>query len=311
MLKEDMTSFPGIEFDAAFVEEAVFLAVRYNDKKIDDSIIENFHNNRERIYQDLTTENRNESFERLYKEYFNKLGIKEIFKKIVMDFPLLHQPNISLFIKKVWSKIEEDTDLYVDGDLKTVYIALTANRILQPFCMQAVLRHELLRISDMLDPKFQYLPHINLGRKNELENNLIRDRFRILWDAYIDIRLRKNGQAVIKSLEERKKEFEKIFLFLNANEREYIYSKLEGCDSLRHADLLDWAQDARSIKTLSEGGLRCPLCDFTCYHSIKDWPKETIGVAEEIKKNNPDWQPSLGVCLQCFEIYQSRMGMVK
>jgi hypothetical protein len=307
MLETNIKNQPLIEFDPSFVEEAVFLAVKYNEKEGNESIIRNFHNEREKIYQRLTDEDRNASFQQLYNEYFNKLEIKDIFEKIVRDFPLLHQPNISLFIKKVWSKKEEDTELYVDGDLKTVYIALMANRILQPLCIQAVLRHDLLRISDMLDPRFQYNPFIHLDGKHELENNLIKDRFRILWDMSIDARLREKGYPTIKSREEQKKVFEKTFFFLNENERKFIYFKLVGCDSLMHIDLLNWAQDARSVKTLGEGGVRCPLCDFTCYDPIKNWSQEALVVANEVKKDHPQWSLELGLCPQCYDFYSCKV----
>lgn len=313
MLIEPNTNCPRIEFEDSFVEETVFLAARYKDEA-DGALTQNFHNDREKIYgstssplgQSLTEEDRNVSFQRLYREYFQKLGIKDMFERIVKDFPLLNQPGISLFVKKVWSKREEDTELYVDGHLKTICIALMANRILQPFCIQAILRHELLRISDMLDPHFQYVPHINLEGKNELENNLIRDRFRILWDVYIDIRLRKKGYSVMKSDEDQKKEFCKAFFFLKSSEQEYVYSKLEGCEDLMQIDLLGWAQDARSIKTLGEGGLRCPLCDFTSYESIKNWPSEMRVVIDEIKKDHPQWTTESGICPQCFDLYNCR-----
>lgn len=307
MLKKNNKSCFRIEFDASFIEEAVFLTAKYKNEETDNSVIQKFHNDREKIYQSLTDENRNVSFQRLYNEYFQKLGIKDIFERIISDFPLLSQPNISFFVKKVWSKREEDTELYVDGDLKTVFIALTVNRILQSYSIQALLRHELLRISDMLDSRFQYKPHINLEGKNDLENNLIKNRFRILWDMYIDVRLRERGYSTMKTAEDQKRAFEKAFFFLKANKRENITSKLEGCEGLKHIDLLNWAQDARSIKTLGEGGVRCPLCDFTCFDPTNHWSSEMNVVANEVKKDHPQWTPKLGICPQCFDMYYSKL----
>mgnify|MGYP001563396600 FL=1 len=237
-----------MEFDPAFVEEAVFWAAR-DTREADNTLIQHFHNDRERIYQNAAEEDRNVSFQRLYGEYFEKLGIKDMFERVVVDFPLLNQPGILIFFKKVWSKRDEDTELYVDGPSKTVCLALTVNRILQPAGLQAILRHELLRISDMLDPRFQYVPHINLDGKDELEDNVIRDCFRILWDAYIDIRLGKKGHSVMKPAEERKKELQRAVFFFKKSEQEYIYSRLEGCEDLTQIDLIGWAQDARSTKT--------------------------------------------------------------
>lgn len=300
-------SYIRIIYESFFVEEAVFLASKYNINELKSAIIQEFHKARENIYLNTMTEERNFSFERLYNEYFNKFRINETFENAVLGFPLLHQPDVTLFVKKVWCKKEEDTELFVDGKVKTVCIALMANRILQPFSIQAGLRHDLLRISDMLDPKFQYTPHISLAGKNELEDNLIKDRFRILWDIYIDARLRKGGYSVMKTVEEQKLKYRKAFFFLKESEQEYVYSKLDGCENLMQIDLINWAQDARSIKMLGEGGLRCPLCEFTSFDLVIKRPKELLCVLDEIKNDHPCWVPEQGVCPQCFDLYNCRI----
>ena len=297
---------PNIVFESSFIEEAVFLAAKYNIGKLNDSIIQDFHQEREGIYKHTTIQERDFAFERLYREYFQKLRVREIFDNIIADYALLHRPDVTLFVKKVWSKGQEDTELFVNGRSRTVCIALMANRILQPFCIQAILRHDLLRVSDMLDKNFQYTPHIILMGKSELENNLIKDRFRILWDMYIDIRLRKKGHSTIKLIDDYKKAFQKAFFFLKDDEREYVYSKLEGCETLTQIDLINWAQDARSIKTLGEGGLRCPLCDFTCFKPVSNWSKETFAIAEAVKNEHPRWTIEQGICPQCFDLYSSK-----
>jgi hypothetical protein len=298
---------PNVVFESSFTEEAVFLAAKYNINKINGRIIQEFHRERENIYQNTAAEERDQAFERFYKEYFHSLGVNEIFENIIAEFPLLHHPSVILFFKKVWSKGQEDTELFVEGGLKTVCAALMVNRILQPFCIQAILRHDLLRISDMLDPHFRYAPHINLAGKSELENNLIKDRFRILWDMYIDVRLRKKGYSTLKSVEDYKKAFQEAFFFLKDNERKYIYSKLEGCGGLMQIDLISWAQDVRSIKTLGEGGLRCPLCDFTCYEPVRSWSHEALCIAEAVKEKHPQWTIEQGICPQCFDLYSCKI----
>ena len=138
-----------VVFESSFIEEAVFLASKYNNNEPKSTVIQEFHKARESIYQNTITEDRDGAFERLYKKYFKKLGVNKVFENIFSDFPLLHQPDVTLFVKKVWSKKEEDTELFVEANVKTVCIALMVNRILQPFCIQAVLRHDLLRISEI------------------------------------------------------------------------------------------------------------------------------------------------------------------
>ena len=90
-------------------------------------------------------------------------------------------------------------------------------------------------------------------------------------------------------------------------ERKPILCKVQGCESLRQVDLLDWAGDPRSVKVLGEGGLRCPLCDFTSFDPVEHWGDETVAVVSEIKKDYPLWEPKQGICPQCFDLYGLRV----
>lgn len=239
---------PVFEFDPSFVEEAVFLTIASkNDKNLD---VQSFHREREKLYQDNCAKDRDAAFERLYEKYFDQVGLKSFFTQLVGDFPLLHQTNISLFVKRVWSKKEEVAQLYIQDDFKTVYIALMARRVLEPDFLSGFLRHELLRVSDMLDPQFQYTPDIDLNGNDELEDNLIRDRFRIIWDMYIDARLRKKGFSTVTPVDAQKEEFRSAFFFFSEIEQQNILLKLKGCDNLVHIDLVRWAQGIHSINSL-------------------------------------------------------------
>lgn len=180
-----------IQFDPLFVEEAVFVYIK-SCMRTEKALISNFHNEREEIYnKEITAEERNRSFKNFYENYFEKAGLKERFEKMILEFPLLLRPDVLVFVKRVWTKKEEQVELFSQRGQKTIYIGLQVIRVLDTFFLETFLRHELMRMSDMLDPNFQYDPHIFLGGKTELEDNLIRDRFRILWDRDIHARLLK------------------------------------------------------------------------------------------------------------------------
>ena len=55
------------------------------------------------------------------------------------------------------------------------------------------LRRELLHVADMCDPAFAYSPTPELGGSCQTDNDLIRDRFRLLWDAFVEARMRRWG----------------------------------------------------------------------------------------------------------------------
>lgn len=290
-----------INFDPTFIEEAVFLLMRDGQG---DNLFRDFCKEKEEIYQkDTAGDERDKAFKLFYGKYFCNLGLEDFFKNICEDFPHIYKPEVRVVVKRVWNRKHEEAELYVQPQQKTVYLGILVRRILDLAFLESFLRHELMRISDMLSFDFQYSPHPVLGGKNEIEDNLIRERFRLLWDLYIDARLRGKGFKTIKSYEEQKKEFARIFFFLTQLEREKILSKIQGCESLMQIDLLSWAGDPRSIKVLGKGGLRCPLCDFTSFNPIKHWDAETLPVVNEIKKDYPHWEPSQGICPQCFDLY--------
>lgn len=294
------------DFDSTFIEEAVFLLMR---SKQAEELYRDFCNEKEGIYQKtISTNERDNAFKLLYGKYFLSLSLEDFFNNICKDFPYLYKPEIRGVVKRVWNKKHEEAELYVQPHQKTVYLGILVRRILDLAFLESFLRHELMRISDMLSFDFQYLPHPMLGGKNEIEDNLIRERFRLLWDFYIDARLRGKGFETIKSFEEQKEEFERKFFFLALLEREQILYKIQDCESLVQIDLLSWAGDPRSIKVLGQGGLRCPLCDFTSFDSVKNWTVEIMNIVKRVKDDYPDWDPSQGICPQCFDIYSGKLS---
>ena len=205
-----------VQLDPAFVEEAVFLNAKAHEN---DALAKSFHRDREKIYSDLDEEHRFAAFRHLYEEYFVRMGLREIFEKILLEFPLLCQPNLLIFVKRVWSKKEEESELYVQGDRMSVYLGLQAIRILDPIFLNAFLCHEMMHISDMLDPDFRYTPHPDFGGEDEIKNNLIKERFRILWNLYVEARLKRRDLPTFSSEEKYKKDFEKVFCEMSSGKR--------------------------------------------------------------------------------------------
>src|SRR3989338_28913 len=223
-----------INFDLTFIEEAVFLLMR---AKQEDKLFRDFCNEKEGIYQqDISNEERDKAFKVLYEKYFCGLGLEDFFKNICKDFPHLYKPEIRIVVKRVWDKKHEEAELYVQPHQKTVYLGILVRRILDLAFLESFLRHELMRISDMLSFDFQYSPHPILGGKGEMEDNLIRERFRLLWDLYIDARLRKKGWTTARSAQQENEEFMKKFFFLNSSAQAKIMVKLRGCENLTQID---------------------------------------------------------------------------
>jgi hypothetical protein len=56
-----------------------------------------------------------------------------------------------------------------------------------------LLRREILHVLDMLDPAFGYIPEVSSGESDPALMTLLRERYRVVWDATIDGRLCREG----------------------------------------------------------------------------------------------------------------------
>ncbi|MBI4115645.1 MAG: hypothetical protein HY447_03615 [Candidatus Omnitrophica bacterium] len=222
-----------LRFDNAFVEEVVFLEMR-REEEGNCLLAKSFYDQRDKIYEETKTEEeRDERFRSFYTEWFQKLGLSSIFKEIILQFPLILQTKPLIFVKRAWTKKDEETELYDEEGKKTVLIRLQAIRINDRSWLQAYLRSEFMRTSDMLDPVFQYSPRLDLGGESELENELVRERFHVLWNLYIDARMRRRGWKTVFPTETRGHGFEKAR------------------DQFTQYELLQLARDERNAPILS------------------------------------------------------------
>ena len=89
--------------------------------------------------------------------------------------------------------------------MKGVGIKLIPRRFYDP-ALTRYCRHELMHISDMLDPVFGYDPDTKVGQ-NPGEETLILHRYRMLWSLSVDSRLTAAGKEPMLRKEDRFKEF--------------------------------------------------------------------------------------------------------
>lgn len=238
-----MTSLT-IQLDPDFIEEAVFL---YAGKGPAPAVlVKAFHEAREEIYAQPSGEKRDQAFRIFYEEYFARFGLEAIFENIVSEFPLLAGAGVVIYVKKVAAGKWEESELYVDGGMRTVYIGLQAIRILEREFLESFLRSELMRVCDMLDPAFQYSPH-PFAEGGEVEREHIKNRFRLLWDIYVDSRLKKRGCRPLGCPESHREEFKKVFPSLSEPQRQALFSRLQNSEGLSQGDLLNLAACLPSV----------------------------------------------------------------
>ncbi len=297
-----------LKFEPSFIEEAVFFGIRSLEKRRDQPFVDSFHLQRIQIYEHFQGPQRERRFQSFFEEFFSKLGLRFIFENVLSEFHLLNDSGILLFVKRVWNRKEEGAQLYVDGHLKTVLLGLQIDGLGNLLLFESFLRYELYHISDMLDPSFQYSPDADLGGFCEVENDLARDRFRLLWNIYITKRIIKAGHFSHMTQDELFLSFSKAFSSWIDEKQETVFQDLFSSRLLTQGKLIQIAKEAES----GEGGRResfhCSLCGFP-YVDKFNWDslEEKTLVMDEIRKDYPEWLSSSSICRQCFELYLSRL----
>lgn len=304
-----------IRFDPGLVEEMVFLELKRLEEGGQQGIAREFHERRARLYE-LSEPGEGEGFfRRMARESFRSLGLEGLFTARMEEFPALAQRLEAVVVRRVWSRKEEEVELYRDpagGQAGRKAAATLAARLLAGRCLDrsrftAFLRHEWMHIDDMLDPGFAYSPERALGGESEMEDDLVRERFRLLWDLWVHGRMRRREWPTLASDETRRWQFDRAFRFLKPLERERIFGETLARSRFTQGELLEQARDQRLLKALGAGGVRCPLCRFPALEGVTDWKGAGAAVARTIRAGHPEWSPAQGACRQCFDLYSARL----
>ncbi len=309
-----------IQFDPALVEEAVFLELKRREASGDRRLAEAFHAQRSSLYGVTgAADEREARFRQLAERCFYELGFSELVTKRFEEFPLVAAQVQMATVQRVWSRKEERVELYVrpvpHGRVSleastTLLLGLQAARYLNRDELVAFLRHELMHICDMLDPSFAYEPHPEFGGECETEDDLTRERFRLLWNVWVAGRMRRN-EWPIPDAERSRRGPDQAFASWEPKRREAVLQDLGSRDCCTQRELLDLAKDERLTRMLGAGGVRCPLCHFPTRDGVRAWDGEWAPVAQAIHADYPDWTPTQGACVQCADLYRARVYAVR
>lgn len=312
------------EYDPPLLEEAVFLEMRRREAAGD---LKGYLAYRERIdpLYGLPQQERDRSFHDAYAEIFSRLGFDRLLREVAEEYLLLDQEVSQVTFLRAQSRNQEDAELFVKQSddtasepHNTVAVRIRPENFLEPAALQSLLRHEFYHITDMLDPGFGYEPSLGLPDVTRGQEDLIRDRYRALWDAYIEGRLARQNKGREESLAQMEALFARAFQSLSQEGILHLLEFVWNAEHLTHQELLALAKDPQrqtqdcppdTTSTMERGqnrsGLPCPLCSFPTY----DWatPHEHITEALElvIREASPFWTPQQGACRQCVELFSS------
>lgn len=296
--------FP-IDYQPRLVEGAVLVAVREREEE------EEFWQRRDRIYETSDPEGREAQFLAFNTIWFERLELDRPVREALMEQPLIVENARSCVVSSARSRKDEGADLYVSPPHiggRSVGICLGPERFADPGRLLQFLRHELLHVADMLDPCFNYSPHLPLSSAGPTHEQLLKHRYRALWNAYVDGRLARCGLGRIEARAERFTEFASTFPMLGEETSEAFERFFEG-SGLTHDELVSFAANPeQALGREREGpypGERCSLCGFPT-HAFESEPLSPA-LQRRIRESFPEWDPVDGLCSQCAEIYRSRL----
>lgn len=265
-----------LHYDAELVEAVVFLESR----RMPALLAERYDRARTKLYA-LPEDERDAAFFQLHLKWFRDLAFEDKILAVLKQFPIITGNTATLLIRRSITKKDEGAELFVRPDAKNVAIALQSERIFEP-CFESWLAHELCHISDMLDPSFAYEPEIRLPDAPPAELDLLRERYRVLWDVTIDGRLNQNKPA-------RLAEFQKVMP--GAGNFEQLWSARPV-----HPELVALAKSVL-VRAEKTPGAPCPLCKFPTFVWADAPP------VANIRADFPRWLPAHGCCARCAELY--------
>ncbi len=295
-----------VHFDPALVEEAVLRAMAGHAEE------RAFRRARDRLYVLPEGETRERAFAELHAQWFARLGLGEPVYAALGEFPLLADACVQCVVARALTRCDEGADLLVDdraGETarRTAVIRLCATAFEAPQALLATLRAELQHVADMVDPAFGYDPELPQVDGGPSSAQLLRDRYRALWNASVAGRLMRRGLLTDELVAEARRAFAAAFPMLGG-EGEEAFERFFRLDRPTHAALLAFAIAPRphgEAASLIEGG-RCPLCRFPTYVPEPEPERLPADIVERIAADFPTWQPRRGLCRQCADLYRAR-----
>lgn len=270
-----------------------------------------FRRERDRIYECADHDRRDLEFRALHLAWFARLGLSRAVDDILDEYPELNARLGEARVLRALTRREEGADL-VDSVLPAashqplLVVRLRPATLLDRASLPALLRHEMMHVADMLDPVFGYERNLPSSDDGPSADNMLRDRYRVLWDTTIDGRLVRSEKAGPATREARRREFLAAFTMLGERAGD-IFAEWFDQPRSTHQAMVAFAESPREAGSgpAANPG-RCPLCHFPVA-SLDDRPERLSEQAQSmIRTDYPGWHIRLGLCPQCLDLYEAR-----
>ena len=300
-----------IDYEPSFVEQTIFYAGR-QDPKLEAEL----HRATDRLYGLTDAAEREAGFQEVYGTFFRRLGYDRVVTGLLAERPVIEARVQHCIVRYAVSAKKEAAELFIrdtgdsaQAETRSLFIHAYHESLLNPEPFERRMRREFLHVADMLDESFGYRKDSLLG--NQPRQNLIRDRYRVLWDIYVEGRLSREGHADDKMMLLLSRQFEKVFAKYSTCPFPPSFERVYRADKVTHDQLLEWATSpellfqedgATPCGTGPAPGEPCPACKFSTF----DWfaaEEHTPALIAAVQAAFPKWQPRQGICRQCADIY--------
>lgn len=299
-----------IHYDPHLVEEAVFHLQR------DCFVRSELDEQRKRIYEVADPDDRERRFLDLNRTWFDRLGLGNGVEAALREQPLIAAQVHNCFIVCAIAAKEESAELFVaqherleNPPERTLRVLLRPESLLKAVSLRTFLRHELFHIADMLNPAFGYEPTLPKAEGGPTYDTLITNRYRVLWDVTINGRMLRRGWCDVSVREQQFSNFVHAFPMLQDGLEE-LFSRFFDTEQPKHADLARFAFDPRqasgNLQRQAAPGTHCPLCKFPTHAYEPDPNDLDAEILAAVKEDFPNWTASLGLCVQCADLYRGR-----
>jgi len=289
-----------VDLELSLVEEAVWLAFR--DEATDD-----FHSQREALYEIADPEDRERAFSQLSLAWFERLGLRRRMETAFAERPRIAAVVGLCTVSRATRPREEGAELYVrthsgktpGPEDRRLHIRLRPETLVDSLAAQSLLRSELLHVADMLDPTFSYEPRLPPSDAGPTHDRLLLERYGALWSTNVAGRLVRSGMLPPTARGPAFSRFAGAFPALVGTEA--VFERFFSEERPTHTELVQFALAPDTGTGAQSGTWRCPLCGFPVQDS-----HGVVGdaLAMRIRRDFPSWQPEAGVCLRCRELYE-------
>jgi hypothetical protein len=289
-----------VAYDAALVEECVLLA----EPRLGGSEAEAFRGERDRIYGVLDLDEREARFEALHGRLFLRLGLDRPLHEELARLPELLVRSRGCRVLPAVTRQEESADVCAEraatGAAPTIVLRLRPQSLLEPEALRPLLRRELLHVADMLDLDFGYVTELPLLESDPAILNLLRERYRVVWDTTIDGRLCRRGLLGEPARSTRLAEFARAFPMLG-EDSERVFARWFDIARPTHGAIVAFIE--QPLGPGSHDAARCPLCHLPQRRSDGEAAVLDANLVRAIERDRPGWAAEQGCCARCAELY--------